>query len=303
MINYIHTIASISHQDSFRNSNVYAALKKIDAETDVVAPDYKEFVPPAALRRLSPVLRMGLTTAVECQNNTSTPFDAISVGTALGCLRDTERFLVTIHTSTSDTLSPTAFIQSTHNTIGGQISLGLGNHAYNMTHTQNGLSFEVALLDALLCLNEGKKNVLVGAAEEKIDFLENLRPSLIPDNYPLSSGATFMALSYNKNNSGIGIKSVDISYNDELNEDAIHAFLADNDITLNDIDLILHSDQLPIETEAETINYLTYTGMHYSASAFAVHVAHDYLANSDKKHVLILNSLCKGRSGMMLVEK
>lgn len=303
MINYIHTIASISHQDSFRNSNVYAALKKIDAETDVVAPDYKEFVPPAALRRLSPVLRMGLTTAVECQNNTSTPFDAISVGTALGCLRDTERFLVTIHTSTSDTLSPTAFIQSTHNTIGGQISLGLGNHAYNMTHTQNGLSFEVALLDALLCLNEGKKNVLVGAAEEKIDFLENLRPSLIPDKHPLSSGATFMALSHEKNSSGIGIKSVDISFNDDLNKDAVHAFLVDNDITLNDIDLILHSDQLPIETEAETINYLVYTGMHYSASSFAVHIAHDYLLNSDNKRVLILNSLCKGRSGMVLIEK
>ena len=112
-----------------------------------------------------------------------------------------------------------------------------------------------------------------------------------------------MALSHERNSTGIGIKAVDISFNDKLSEESICAFLKDNGCILSDIDLILHSDNLPVTTSAASINYLEYTGMHYSASAFAVHIAHDFLANSDKKRALVLNSLCKGRSGMLLVEK
>ena len=186
---YIHSISSITHQDSFRTKNVCDHLTILEGESDIVAPDFKEFIPPASLRRLSPVLRMGLAASIECKNQIETDFDAIVVGTGLGCLKDTEKFLSTFLTSTSDFVSPTAFIQSTHNTIGGQISLGLGNHAYNMTHTQNNLSFEVSLLDAMMLINEGKKNVLVGAADEKIDFLKEVQPTLIPDVFPLSSGA------------------------------------------------------------------------------------------------------------------
>ena len=46
-----------------------------------------------------------------------------------------------------------------------------------MTHTQNALSFEVSLIDAILLLKEDKENVLLGAADEKIEFLKNLQPN------------------------------------------------------------------------------------------------------------------------------
>ncbi len=297
---YIHTISSISNQDSFRNNDVYSSLRKFDAENDVVAPDYKEFIPRNALRRLSPILRMGLTCAMECQKNTNAEFDSIVVGTALGCLKDTEKFLTNFITSTSDFLSPTAFIQSTHNTIGGQISLGLSNHSYNMTHTQNNLSFEVSLIDAMLCINDGKKNVLVGAAEEKIPFLENLQPNIVADTHPLASGASFFVLTDEKKS--IGIKKVDALFNIQSVENEIKRFLATENLTVNDIDLVLTSNNIELSFE-KTIHYLQHTGLHYSASAFATHVGHDFLKSNPANNVLVVNHLCNDKLGLILLQK
>lgn len=302
---YIHSIVSITHQDSFRRDNVYESLTPITEESELITPNYKDFIPPAALRRLSPVLRVGLTASIECKNEVQKEFDAIIVGTALGCLKDTEKFLTTILTTTSSVLSPTAFIQSTHNTIGGQISLGLKNHAYNMTHTQNSLSFEVSLLDAILCIEEGKKNVLVGAADEKIDFLEAVQPGLIPNDYPLSSGGSFFVLSPKKNNSGTGIKALHTSFNPKELGIEIKSFLKGEGLELKEIDLILHSNSREI-SEIEGVNcldYLQYTGVHYSASAFAVHIAHDYLETEKKKYSIVVNDMCNGYLGLILVVK
>lgn len=300
---YIHSIASITYQDSFRKKNVCDNLTIIEDESDIVSPDFKEFIPPAALRRLSPVLRMGLAASIECKNEIGKDFDAIVVGTGLGCLKDTEKFLSTFLTSTSDFLSPTAFIQSTHNTIGGQISLGLGNHAYNMTHTQNNLSFEVSLLDAMMCLNEGKKNVLVGAADEKIDFLKEVQPTLIPDLFPLSSGASFFVLQPEK--SEVYIQAVSTNFNSENILTDIAAFLEIHEVEMKDIDLLLHSNDGILEhfSPQNEMNYLNYSGFHYSASSFALHIAHDYLVNESKSCALIVNDLCPTNVGLILVRR
>ena len=45
-------------------------------------------------------------------------------------------------------LSPTAFIQSTHNTVGAQIALLLKCHHYNNTIVHRAFSFENALTEA-----------------------------------------------------------------------------------------------------------------------------------------------------------
>ncbi len=67
-------------------------------------------------------------------------------------------------------LTPTAFIQSTHNTIGAQIALLLGCNGYNNAFVHRGFSFESALLDACLLIKENEAhNVLVGAIDEITD--------------------------------------------------------------------------------------------------------------------------------------
>jgi 3-oxoacyl-[acyl-carrier-protein] synthase II len=67
-------------------------------------------------------------------------------------------------------LPPTAFIQSTHNTVAAQIALMLKCHGYNNTFVHKGISFESALLDGMMLLNEGEAdNVLVGGTDEMTD--------------------------------------------------------------------------------------------------------------------------------------
>lgn len=299
---FIQHIESITHQDSFQKDNIWNELKPLEADHALISPDYKNYIPAAALRRLSTILRMGIAASKACQEKVPNEFDSISVGTALGCLTDTEKFLVTINTVSGDVLSPTAFIQSTHNTISGQISLDLKNHAYNMTHTQNALSFEVALKDGLLCVDEGKKSVLVGAADEAIPFLERLRGSLIRTTLPFTSGATFLVVSGEKENAAAVIQACEVYFSAENPEELITQFLHANQCTPDSIDLILEAGTDFQSLAKNHIPFTDYSGFYQSASAFAVHMANDWLRqNRTGKRVLIVNNLESDKLGLTLI--
>lgn len=297
----IASIVSIGHQDSFQKHNLWEVIQPLEANSETIAPDYKTYISPASLRRFSPVLRMALTSAQVCQNETEITFDSISVGTSLGCLKDTEKFLQTFITTTGDTLSPTSFIQSTHNTIAGAISMALGNHSYNMTHTQNSLSFETALIDGLLCVREGKKNVLVGAADEAIDFLDLLKPEVVQSDLPFTSGATFLAIQPERLTSGKRIVDCSVNFNNENTGESISKFLRKNNIDVSDVELVLFSGEIPGSIGVKQINYEQYTGLYYSSSAFAVHLANDYKP-SEGKSVLIVNHQIEGKLGLILIQ-
>ena len=299
---FIQHIESITHQNSFQKENIWDELKPLSAENELISPDYKDYIPVAALRRLSTILRMGITASKACQEKVSREFDAISVGTALGCLTDTEKFLVTINTVSGDILSPTAFIQSTHNTISGQISLDLKNHAYNMTHTQNALSFEVALKDGLLCIDEGKNSVLVGAADEAIPFLERLRGSIIETDHPFTSGATFMVLSGEKGNAICGIKACEVYFSVENAERQIEQFLKANNLNFQDIDLVLEAGSVFKQYAKKHHSFPDYSGFYQSAASFAVHMANDWLLkNAADQRILIVNNLESNKLGLTLI--
>lgn len=120
---------------------------------------------------MSRIIKMGAATAMDCleQAGETNP-GAIITGTAYGCLEDTITFLEQMVLRQEEALPPTAFIQSTHNTVGAQIALLLKCHSYNNTFVHRGFSFESALLDALLLLREGEaETVLVGSADELTD--------------------------------------------------------------------------------------------------------------------------------------
>jgi 3-oxoacyl-(acyl-carrier-protein) synthase len=68
-------------------------------------------------------------------------------------------------------LTPTSFIQSTHNTVGAQIALSIKCHRYNNTFVHRGFSFESALLDAIMLLKDNEAgNVLAGSVDEITDY-------------------------------------------------------------------------------------------------------------------------------------
>ncbi|MBW7913222.1 MAG: beta-ketoacyl synthase chain length factor [Taibaiella sp.] len=134
-----------------------------------VEPDYKAYIPVMQLRRMSKAVRMGVVASKVAmqQAGMETP-DAISVGTAYGCLQDTESFLGKMIEQDEQMLTPTAFIQSTHNTVSGQIALLAGCNGHNLTYVHRGHSFEHALINAKLHMQQHPgSNILIGAIEEQ----------------------------------------------------------------------------------------------------------------------------------------
>ena len=93
--------------------------------------------------------------------------DAIITATAFGMLETSEKFLLDMLENGEETLSPTLFMQSTHNTIGSAIAIRTKCHGYNMTYSQGKDSLEWALRDARRLIATGKaKTVLVGCHDE-----------------------------------------------------------------------------------------------------------------------------------------
>ncbi|OJW82243.1 MAG: hypothetical protein BGO69_16770 [Bacteroidetes bacterium 46-16] len=128
--------------------------------------DYTAYIPPMQLRRMSKAVRMSVAAAKICMRQDEKAA-AISVGTGMGCLYDTEQFLSKMVTQNEQMLTPTSFIQSTHNTVGGQIAMLTGCHGHNLTFVQRGHSFENAVINAGLYLDEhpGEK-ILTGGFDE-----------------------------------------------------------------------------------------------------------------------------------------
>jgi 3-oxoacyl-[acyl-carrier-protein] synthase II len=317
---YITAASTISHQPTFKNEGFSKLIEPLMPGSELIAPNFKEYIEAGLLRRMSKILRMSVAAAKEClqQAGIDQP-GAIVVGTGLGCLQDTEKFLTNFLTI-EGLLPPTSFIQSTHNTIAGQISLSIGNHGYNMTHTQNTLSFEHALIDALLLLNEENDNIAVGAADEYIEILTQIGEQFqVNPEINLTSGASFFILSKEKSDKAMAIlKDVETVGLVQNIPEAIGTFLSVNQLTNSQIDLVLYSDLDQVKSvnalqgstltdsfEGNTtlLNYTDLIGLYPSNSAFALHYAVDKIQqDTSVKKVLILNGLNKVNLGLTLIE-
>ena len=165
---YINGIGSISAQ-CFETLKGFETLTAFEGNRlTCQEPDYKDLIPPMQLRRMTKVVRMGIATAKSAllEAGLERP-DLITTGTAYGCLADTELFLSKLLTQEEAMLTPTAFIQSTHNTVSGQIALNVACHGHNFTYVHRGHSFETSLQESLLWLAENPDlNILTGGVDE-----------------------------------------------------------------------------------------------------------------------------------------
>ncbi len=165
---YIKGIGNISPQDTFDNSLFLDTVQENDQKYQICKePNYKELLPSKARRRMSKLVKMGVCAATRSLEDASieTP-DAVIVGTALGCLTDTEKFLLQVINHDEQLLTPISFIQSTHNTVAGTIAILKQCHGYNFTYVHKGFSFESALLDGMMQVNEAPGNYLIGGIDE-----------------------------------------------------------------------------------------------------------------------------------------
>jgi 3-oxoacyl-[acyl-carrier-protein] synthase II len=178
---YIRSTACISPQHTFgaapqppvpdSAAPQPAPIEYTGTRLTCIEPEYKNLLDPKLIRRMSRIIKMGVAAATACLQEAGKQLpDAIVTGTAYGCLEDTGLFLTSLIERNEEMLQPATFIQSTHNTVGAQIALMLQCTGYNNTFVHRGFSFEHALLDAIMLLQEGEAaNVLVGGIDEITD--------------------------------------------------------------------------------------------------------------------------------------
>lgn len=323
---YINSIGSVSAQKTFDNSQFLDEIIEYNANVlYVIDPNYKDYIPAAAARRMAKGVKMGVVASKIALNEAGLDnVDAIITGTGLGCTVDSEKFVSALIDNHEEYLTPTSFIQSTHNTVGGQIALGLGCKGYNFTYVHSSVSFESALLDAKLQLEKQEaKHILIGGVDEtgehtiKIHKLighikkEPQKSSeLLGSNTKgaiFGEGANFFVLSNQKRPSSYAeVVSVD-TYNTLPEEDlnkTVLAFLKENGQTLEDIDVLVlgnngdviydfHYEVLcsGLFENTQQVYYKHLCGEFYTASSFGVWLACKILNYGSIPEIVKLNQI------------
>jgi 3-oxoacyl-(acyl-carrier-protein) synthase len=267
-------------------------------------PSYKDLIAPAMSRRMAKGVKMGIYAANNALFNAKmVDPQAVIVGTGLGCIEDSEKFLDAIIENDEQFLTPTAFIQSTHNTVAAQIALHLQCKAYNFTYVNGANSFESALFDAFMQLKHfNKENILIGGVDEiapytfsMYEMIGKVKQSGEEVNFKnpqtkgiaLAEGATFFALSNNKTNNSyaevLDVMLFNAFKDDETTE--INTFLNKNNLSVTDLDVVFfgvnadaHQQEFynrinTVFNEIPQGYYQHISGSYDTASAFGLKVA------------------------------
>lgn len=304
---YINGMGCISPQNTidanwFFESTIEPSVDHFNA----LEPSYKEYIAPNLLRRMGRAIKMGVASANLAINQAELKnVDAIITGTGLGCFEDSERFLLAMLDNNEQFLTPTSFIQSTHNTVGSQIALIMKCHDYNFTYVHRGFSFESTVQDALMLFDEGKESIMIGGIEEhtpnfvilnrrankfkdydaSVPFWKSTKPGI-----QMSEGAAFFVLNKNKSQKSIAsVDGIQTLYKPKTSAEVLNklnSFLASHNLKLSDIDVTLMGfssdvnfdkllvEMLPvIEKETVVASYKHLCGEYHTASAFAMWTA------------------------------
>lgn len=303
---YIQSAYGVTPQPLYDGGELLPVIQnKTGNRLACVEPNYADYVDAKLIRRMSRIIKMGVAAAMQCLKDAELQMpDAIVTGTAYGCLQDTEVFLNRLVEFKEELLTPTAFIQSTHNTVSAQIALMLQCHNYNNTYVHRGFSFESALLDAMMMLNEKEiNNALVGAADEIIETSHTIlsRFGLYKNEsaatetlYKTESkgtiageGAVFFTLNTKHSAKDLAkLDAVTTFYkpaDDSEIKEQIAAFLAGQSLDVEDIDVIITGKNGDAKNDAvyealnntlfagnRVINYKHLCGEYPTASAYAL---------------------------------
>ena len=326
---YINSAACISVQDTLKEN----FIENLKPENSVqvlkaIEPSYKEFIPPAMSRRMSKTVKMSSVASKFALKEAGIEKpDAIITGTGMGCSQDSEKFLKNVLDNHEEFLTPTFFIQSTHNTVAGQIALGLQCHGYNFTYVNTSSSLEFSFLDAKLQINDGEaENVLVGSTDEQTDRTIELyclnntikKEVNLPVDYLHSTtegviwgeGSSFFVLGKEKTATSYAqLKDIQISNRLEIEETQqfIRNFLAKNNVTNQNIDTVIlgfsgdsksdiyYTETKDLFSDSALLYYKHLSGEFNTASGFALFMACHILKSQEIPDVMRINSIKKDR--------
>ena len=294
---FINSASSISAQKTFDSDNFLTDVIVFnDTVIPVQNPNYKDYIPPAAARRMAKGIKMGIVTSKSAIKEANLEqVDAIITGTGMGCLRDSEKFLSNILDNDEQYLTPTPFIQSTHNTVGGQIALEMQCKGYNFTYVHGSNSFESALLDAKLQLETNEaQNILIGGVDEIGDhtikllkLINNIKAEPVKSSELLESnstgtifseGANFFVVSNEKQDSSYA-QVIDLELFNSLPKntlpDIAKNFLSENHLDIKDIDLVILGNNGDVEFD-NYYNELSSTIFENTQRAYYKHLIGDF---------------------------
>lgn len=314
---YINGIGAVSVQHPQE-----MPYKPLQAVNYAQHPSYKELIPPAMIRRMAKGVKMGIFAAYEAMKEAGIELpDAIVSGTGMGCLQDSEKFLSAILDHDEQFLTPTAFIQSTHNTVGAQIALQLGCKGYNFTYVNGGNSFENALLDSMMQLQSGEaETVVAGGVDEISDYTLGLLQTIgrvkkeessidfkcpASTGVPYGEGATFFALSSRLQEQSYA-EIVDVWIQNKVApgtlQDFIFHFLQKNQLTKEAVDAVVlgynadtgqqavYNDVSAIFSDIPQVYYKHISAEYDTASAFGIKIAAEILQQQKIAPVLKWNN-------------
>ncbi|MCX6240433.1 MAG: beta-ketoacyl synthase N-terminal-like domain-containing protein [Bacteroidetes bacterium] len=309
---YINGIGIISPQNTLPGSGFLEPVVVQTADfMKSVEPVYKAYIDPIASRRMSRLIKMGISSAKICLQDAGIQSpDAIITGTGLGSVEDTEKILGEL-TKEEKFLNPTPFIQSTYNTISSQIAINLKCHQYNSTFVHRCFSLESCLTDAILQIREGSAtNVLAGGIDEmtlnhltiirrlglwKKEAIRNL--DLWTTDTPgalAGEGSAYFMISGERTEKTYArlaaaetlYRPVSVSYTASF----VRQFLSDNGLLPGDVDIVLmgnngHAEHDMICNEiimqsvpgAARILYKHLCGEYHTVSGFAMYIAANIL--------------------------
>lgn len=320
---YINGIGSVSIQTP-EYSVFDAAPEKVQHLNYAQQPSYKELIVPAMIRRMAKGIKMSIYATNQAMKEAENPdLDAIIAGTSLGCIEDSEKFLNTIIENDEEFLTPTAFIQSTHNTVAAQIALQLQCKAYNFTYVNGGNSFESALFDGLLQLKfNNAKNILAGGVDEIAPYTYSMFEMIgrvksentsidfrnpVTAGVPYAEGANFFVLSSEKTSKSYA-KIDDVLLINELQEEGYSTFVTDflfkNNLKTEEIDVVFFGvnadenqqsfyDELAQQLFGQTsiAYYQHLSGSYDTASAYGLKVAAEVLKKQSYPEQIQWNEL------------
>ena len=298
---YIVSSAQISVQEPFCAAGDFVEIPAGGGLYPCREPDYKAFVSPMASRRMSPILKRSIAVSKRALLDAGIACpDAIVAGTGLGCVSDTESFLLKMTEEGENLLNPSRFISSTPNTIASQIAMELECQGFNSTHVHDGFAFEGALQESIMMLGRGEvSNVLLCAADQTTPLLHSMvdRES-IWKGLPCSEGAVCFILSNEVPVEGaVSIEDMLVCRDNPLRE--LERMMRENEISWDDIDCVVTSgfpgqelQYFPFIPEDKTVlTYKQYCGQWLTASAFGMLTCCSSLSAKDsaRRRMLLCN--------------
>jgi 3-oxoacyl-[acyl-carrier-protein] synthase II len=269
---FINGMGMISPQKTFERDIFLTDIAGYDKNVLMcISPNFRDYINPIQMRRLSRMLRIGLSSAIIClrESNVQMP-DGIITATGYGFLDETAKFLRELLEQGERQLTPTYFMQGTSNALAGLVALTIKCMGYNNTYVSKGFAFENALIDAMMQLNENPEaNLLVGSYDEaaEVQYNASIRASHFKTEYINSlslfntntkgsiqgEGSGFFMLSGRSSPSSWCIlKDMQLVYKPAPEElkDSLDTFLADNRVSSDKIDVIISGASGDVQHDA-----------------------------------------------------